>query len=219
MTRSLVPFGLDAADEAALRFYLLEQRDEPEDWAGKARWTPMYRLFNDEWDTRVSDLEGQLRQFYENGLRSWAAASQAANVEYQALYATEPLPAHVQLGAPGSMPYVRWLEKERTKPTFHAWLTKLYESEATGTSTGQERLLLQEIERETSRAIEDLVRRFNGRKAWLLRRAEVEARRKREEERRAKATEAAKPQAQRPARRRYGELPPVPEIITRRPRS
>jgi hypothetical protein len=121
MTRSLVTFGLDARDEADLLFYFFEQRDEPKDWAAADRWKPVHRFFREHWDARLSEMEGQLRQFYERGLQSWAANSQAARREYEDLHAMAPMPPHVQPGAPGSAAYFAWLSKERAKPT--SWIT------------------------------------------------------------------------------------------------
>jgi hypothetical protein len=217
MTHSLVGFGLDAQDDADLRYYVVEQRDEPSDWAAAARWKPMHRFFTFEWDERLSEMERQFRQFYENGLLSWAMSAVAATREHAALYPDLPMPTHILPGAPGSVPFVEWLDGEYAKPIFTKWIAELYQREACGTTTGRDRLLLDEILREKRPEIEQLVHRYNSRKAWLARREAAEARATRDAERRGRASApVAVSQAHRPSPRRYGELPPEPEITVRR---
>lgn len=216
MTRSLALYGLAAQDEADLIFYF-NQPDEPKDWAAAARWKPVHQFFTERMDDRTSELEGQFRQFYSNGhLRSWGATAAAALREFNALFPHEPMPPHIQRGAPGGRELVEWEEKEKLKPTFNRWLHAVYDREDRGTNSAAERRMLDEIAREKASELDELVRRFNGRKGWLERQIAREEREKREQERLAQVKTAAVPQAKRQSHRRYGELPPEPEVFIRR---
>ena len=209
MVRSLVKFGMQVSDDEDLRFYF---ERGPADPADRARW---------EWVDRVlggwsHDLERPLRSFFETGLLSFAYDSTTALAEYDRTHPTPPMPD-------GGAAYLEWVEAERHKEPFAPWLRRLYAREAEGSETGQDRLLLQQIEDEMRLKLQDLVRRYEGRKAYVM--FEIAKKEREEERQRAAADEGGRSRGERSAPpqnvgrgrpRRYGELPPEPVVIHRR---
>lgn len=196
---SLIPYGLEPFEEDDLRLYF----DHPE--APKlpelARWSRIRRIFEYDRD----DLEMELHSFYRVGLRPYAVKSAALLYEHAVLFPRERAPL-------GGAALVEWVERQRERPTIHEWVAQLYVREAEGTTTGSDRLLLDEVVREATSPLRDLVQRYQGRRDFLRR---EEARQEREAKAR-EPTSTETPARPKRKRRRWGELPPEPEVVRRR---
>jgi hypothetical protein len=208
---------MDPAEDADLRFYF-ETQNEPSDLKELVRWSRLRRLFR---DSGWSDLEWELGEAYREGIVSFAERYSKAADDAYAVSHPEPPPAPI-----GGAAYADWVERDRQRETFPRWIRRLFAREASGFETGQDRLVLDHIRREVKQRVEDLVKRYEAKVAFVSRqdareeaaRLEAEAR-----ERAAKAGERVLPGSTaalptQPSRRarRWGEQQPEPEIVVRR---
>jgi hypothetical protein len=174
MVHDLLRYGMGAADDEDLRFYF-ERRHEPSYLSDRLRWSRVRRLVV-SWSAGV-DLEEKLDSFYLEGLERYACDSTTASSEY----------AHTHprnLPAPhGGAAYREWVETERLKETFLQWLCRLYAREAEGSTSGQDQVLLRQIADEMAPKLENLVQRYERRKADVMGEIAREEREDKEEDR------------------------------------
>lgn len=185
MPNTLVPYGLEEDDDADRAFYFT-QSGEPKEITARIRWSRVHRVIGDEYD--YTDLCSSLRSFYRTGIRSFTVHSKVALQEFVDRY-----PPPEKFGPPPPSPgdYARWVERMKSpprdlRPSPLTWLGELYNRAEAGKATGHERLFLEQIEREVSDRIRELVRKYQDKRDYLAREE-----RRRELERRDRTRRAA----------------------------
>jgi len=113
--------------------------------------------------------------------------------------------------------FLAWIDQQADGRAYVEWLKKLDADWSAGRASRDEARVLANIHGWSKAHLSAAVERFKAAKAYL----EREAERRRKEDaadarRRARTDEPRVPQQPHPTRRKYGELPPEPEVVIKR---